>query len=304
MPKLQTNNMSVVIVGNGAIGNVVAYRCTQLGLCYGVITRAEKAIDLDFIDVNHETFRFPLPIIPLSLIGQSPLIILPVKAYQVSSFIEQVHELIEPWQTLVLLHNGMGTIEQIQKRLPQVNLVAATTTYGAFKPTTDQLALKGKGETHLGWIQHNNGNQSEIEDLLSSLLPPSIWHKDIRFALWRKLAINAAINPLTALYDIQNGELVKDQYQQQINALCDETTNIMGHLGFILESDELLNAVNHVIRQTSKNYSSMNRDIKAKRTTEIAFINGYIVDQASRLGLSSPLNLRMLNEIQYLETLN
>lgn len=297
----QHKNRQVAIIGNGAIGNLLAFRCRLLGLDYGVVSRNEQKIEIDVIDSNDEKVSFALPITPLKSIDQFKVILLAVKAYQVEPFITQAQALIQPWQTLVLLHNGMGTIELVQKKLPTINVVAATTTYGAFKPDTNQLAIKGKGETQLGWIQHPTANTNEIEELLSALLPPSTWHQDIRLALWRKLAINAVINPLTALYNIKNGELAQPGYQRQISALCDEISHIMQQLGFDLKTDDLLTAITRVIQQTGANYSSMNRDINAQRITEIDYINGYILKQAAKLGLSCPNNLALLNEIKQRE---
>jgi 2-dehydropantoate 2-reductase len=292
----------IAIIGNGAIGNLLAFRCHQLDYDYGVVTRDNQKIELDVSDIDNKHYRFPLPVTSINSIAESDIIIVPIKAYQVADFIEQAHRYIKPWQTIVLLHNGMGTIEQVQQQLPHNNLLAATTTYGAFKPQVNQLAIKGHGETQLGWIQRNITIQTtKIENMLSALLPPSNWHADILFSLWLKLAINAAINPLSALHEVKNGELAQAKYQIQIAALCDEITLIMQHLGFELESDRLINAVKHVIQQTRDNYSSMNRDLQAKRKTEINFINGYIVEQAARFNLPCPVNLALCTEIRQQE---
>lgn len=292
----------IAIIGNGAIGNLLAFRCHQLSYNYVVVTRDNQKIELDVSDIDNRQYRFHLPVGSLNSLAESDIIIIPIKAYQVADFIEQAHRYIKPWQTIVLLHNGMGTIERVRQQLPHNNLLAATTTYGAFKPQVDQLAIKGCGETQLGWIQCNVADHKvEIQNMLSALLPPSHWHNDILFPLWLKLAINAAINPLSALNKVKNGELAQAKYQIQITAICDEITLIMQHLGFELESDRLLNAVKHVILQTSDNYSSMNRDLQAKRKTEINFINGYIVEQAARFNLPCPVNLALCREIRQRE---
>lgn len=301
MSNYSSQRIQVTIVGNGAIGNVLATRCWQLQLNYGVITRNNQKIDLQVTDGEQAAYFIRLPIVPLAAITQSELVLLPIKAYQVSAFIEQALPYISEHQTIVLLHNGMGTIEYIQTRLPTVNIVAATTTYGAFKPSANKLEIKGKGATDLGWVQHSHGDKSAIEKLLSHLLPPATWYPDVRLPLWNKLAINAVINPLTALYNVQNGELAVPYYQQQIIRLCNEITLVMQHLGLAVESQKLLSRVNQVIAQTSANYSSMNRDVKAKRQTEIDFINGYIVEQAAQLGLSSVENSHLLHAIKGME---
>ena len=295
--------MKISIIGNGAIGKLLAFNCQQLKLDYQVITRGGLPIELEVTDnIDHQQ-RLSLPVSPLKSLSNSDIIILPLKAYQIAGFIEQHQSLIHAQQTLVLLHNGMGTIETVQQLLPHNSLIAATTSYGAFKPNNNTLQIKGIGESHFGWINQTRDCPTQIvETLLSAILPPTSWHQDIRLALWLKLAINAAINPLTALYNVPNGALSGSEFQTQISILCEEISRLMSCLGFTLGSVELLHKINKVIKDTADNFSSMNRDVHAKRRTEIDFINGYLVLQAKKCGLECPINLNLFNKIKALET--
>ncbi|WP_340680915.1 2-dehydropantoate 2-reductase [Paraglaciecola sp.] len=294
--------MKISIIGNGAIGNTLAFSCHQLKIDYQVFTRSGLETQLKVTDSKHKQWQLPLPVVPSSALRDSELIILPLKAYQIAEFIEQNQTQIQPWQTLVLLHNGMGTIETTLNLMPDINLIAATTSYGAFKPDADTLHIKGQGESHYGWVKKQaDGQHVAIEQLLSTLLPPSTWHADIRLALWLKLAINAAINPLSALYQVNNGELSAERFQTQIIGISNEISQVMAKLGFMQEPTALLRKVNKVIEDTANNFSSMNRDVVAKRPTEIDFINGYIIKQAQQYGIPCPLNLNLYNEIKALE---
>ncbi len=42
---------------------------------------------------------------------------------------------------------------------------------------------------------------------LQGVLPDVAWHNNIRAEMWRKLAVNCVINPLTALWNCPNGKL-------------------------------------------------------------------------------------------------
>lgn len=295
--------MKISIVGNGAVGNMLAVSCHKQQLDYQVFTRSEQATELKVTDSNNKQWRMPLVVHPLSALSHSELIILPLKAYQIAEFIEKNRSLIHSKQTLVLLHNGMGTIETCQQLLPNNNLIAGTTNYGAFKPDKSTLLIKGQGESHFGWVtQQTDCHRQVIEQALSSLLPPSTWHTDIRLALWLKLAVNACINPLTAIYEVTNGELRAEHFQTQIIGVCEEISQLMNYLGFVQEPQALIQKVNKVIEDTADNFSSMNRDVAAKRPTEIDYINGYIVHQAQRCGLPCPVNLNLLKKIKAMET--
>jgi 2-dehydropantoate 2-reductase len=204
----------------------------------------------------------------------------------------------------MLLHNGMGCIEQVKSLLPDNPIIAATTSYAAYKPDADTVIETGLGQTHGGWVSLKPAiEQKQVEDILSTLLPPCTWHQDIELALWHKLAINAVINPLSAIYQVNNGQLKAEQYQDDIAQLCAESALVMQASGLATSPSQLSERVYRVISDTAQNYSSMNRDIAFGRPSEIDYINGYLVQQAKRHNIAVPLNTRLLREIKDLESL-
>ena len=52
---------------------------------------------------------------------------------------------------------------------------------------------------------------------------------------------------------------------------------------------------------TAVNRSSMGQDVDYKRPTEIAAINGFIVDEARRLGLEAPVNFALTALVETLQ---
>ena len=59
----------------------------------------------------------------------------------------------------------------------------------------------------LGRRVKQDGDFSYLAETLQEVLPDVARHNTIRAELWRKLAVNCVINPLTALWDCPNGEL-------------------------------------------------------------------------------------------------
>ena len=292
----------LAIVGKGAIGGLMGFKCHQLGLDYQHLIKIPQQQSFKVTDITGVSHSLTPNTSVITKPTQFDLLILPVKAYQVLSVLEQLVPFIQPNHIIVLLHNGMGTIEQVKERLPNNPLIAATTSYGAFKPNANSLVETGLGQTHLGWITHcDKHSQQAIELVLSSLLPPSTWHPDISIALWKKIAINAVINPLTAIHQIKNGQLSNPQYQDNILGICAEIAKIMTAAGYAIDTTELVSDVKQVIDTTANNYSSMHQDIAFKRQTEIGFINGYVVNMAIKLKLSAPLNEKLVTQIDALE---
>jgi 2-dehydropantoate 2-reductase len=119
--------------------------------------------------------------------------------------------------------------------------------------------------------------------------------------LWKKLAINAVINPLTAIHNIKNGVLADRKYTVSTSNICNEIAKVMGALGYTVTNAELIENVNQVIADTANNYSSMHQDLKFKRQTEIAFINGYVTSKAAELNIEVPYNHRLVEQIRQRE---
>jgi 2-dehydropantoate 2-reductase len=297
-------DLNIAIVGNGAIGNLLAANSQKLQLNYHLLTRNGLQLELSIRRFEQQQQLFTPPIKSIHAPGDFDILLLPLKAYQIVPAIEQLRAHLQPRQTLVLLHNGMGSIEQVKLLLPNNPIVAATTSYAAYKPSADTMIETGLGHTHGGWVSSNIPSYREqVESLFSAILPPCTWHQDIELALWNKLAINAVINPLSAIYQISNGQLKAEQYQHDIAQLCAENAIVMQACGFATSQSELLERVHQVISNTAQNYSSMNRDIALGLPSEIDYSNGYLVQQAKKHKISVSLNTRLIGEIKKLEAL-
>jgi len=119
--------------------------------------------------------------------------------------------------------------------------------------------------------------------------------------LWKKLAVNAVINPLTAIHNIKNGQLADAQFSDTIAMILKEWRLVAQSCGIQIKLEEMSKVVYDVIHKTANNYSSMNRDIAAGKITEIEFINGFIINQAEINGIAVPENKKLVKRINQLE---
>ncbi|MBT1062958.1 2-dehydropantoate 2-reductase [Bowmanella sp. Y26] len=288
--------MNIVIVGQGAIGSALAARCEIQGLAYKVMGRTSTLQCIEWIAYQGERLAFlPESIEPLELKGNE-LIILPLKAYQILPAVTALKPYLTE-QTLLLLHNGMGTQSEIEALLPGLPLALGITRMAVLKQGT-QVTETGLGGSDLGWAlaPANTANREQAEHLLSSILVPCQWHAQIAPLQWAKLAVNAVINPLTALHNISNGELAQPQYQASIQALNEEIATLMQALN-IPGAQDIPSRLAQVINATAANYSSMHQDVIHGRPTEIDYINGYLLKEAERLGLALPHHLALWQKI-------
>jgi 2-dehydropantoate 2-reductase len=120
--------------------------------------------------------------------------------------------------------------------------------------------------------------------------------------LWKKLAVNAAINPLTAILRVRNGELLdRKELEPVIGMAMEEVWRVAARLRISVPTPpELHDEVRRVCRVTAANQSSMLRDVLAGRRTEIDAINGAVARLGRERGAIAPVNATLTGLVQAL----
>ena len=95
----------------------------------------------------------------------------------------------------MLVHNGMGTVEEL--RGVKQPLLLASTTRAARRD--GNVIIHVARAPRISDRQKLRGDYSYLAEVLQSVLPDVARHNNIHSAIWRKLAVNCVINPLTAL---------------------------------------------------------------------------------------------------------
>jgi len=290
--------MKITVLGCGALGQVWL---TALAHCghdvQGWLRVPQPYCSANVIDplgrVTNRTFIANDPL----FLAQSQLLLVTLKAPQVSTAVKNLESVMSENCPVLLLHNGMGTLGEL-KGLTQP-LLRGITTHAAMRDGT-VIKHVATGVTHIGPGNRKSEHWSEVADVLHEALPDVAWHDNIRAACWRKLAENCVINPLSVVYDCQNGAL--RQHQADIITLCDEISWVMEREGQSVASQSLQDQVLNVIETTAANTSSMLQDIRAQRLTEIEYITGFLLHRARTHGLVLPENTRLYDMIKRKES--
>lgn len=188
--------------------------------------------------------------------------------------------------------NGTGHIRKIASALPKARVLAAVTTEGAKRTSKYEVIRAGYGETLLESCEEE---QTQVLNVMmyftEALLKAGFTTKssnEIDRLVYRKLMINAIINPLTSIWRITNGELLHNSYRlQAMKQLYIEATRVYDALSIPYESD-LWEQVIEVCRSTASNRSSMCTDVMNGKATEISAINGSIIEMAKEAGVDVP----------------
>lgn len=124
-----------------------------------------------------------------------------------------------------------------------------------------------------------------------------------------KLSSNALLNPITALFDVLNGATVQNAPLSTVqNMLAAELSLVIRSLPELatipglnqrFSAERLKNLAIQLATKTAANSSSMREDVRrARPTTEIEYINGYIVKRGREVGVQAALNFMLVQMVK------
>lgn len=229
------------------------------------------------------------------------------KAQDTLAAVASVAQHLSSSARIVLLQNGLKVQQQLSQRYGEDRVFCLSTSHGAWLQAPFDVIHAGNGDAWLGQLGPGDGpSQARLQSLLA-LLPArdlNIQTDDNIIArLWRKLAINCAVNALTVIHDCRNGELLNiAQARKTLISLCDEISTVLQAIPGAPAMNDLHAQVHQVLTVTADNVSSTLQDIRRGRTTEIDHLNGYLGELANNHHIPCPVNEAVLQQMRVIES--
>ncbi|WDY58913.1 putative 2-dehydropantoate 2-reductase [Pseudomonas sp. PSKL.D1] len=278
------------ILGAGSLGTLWACRLARAGKAVRLILRDpqrlqayQQAGGLTLVEQDQAS-KYAIPAETAESRGPIHRLLVACKAYDAAPAIARLAPRLAQEGEVVLLQNGLGSQDEVAEQIPHLRCIFASSTEGAFREDDWRVRFAGHGFNWLG-DPANPATPEWLEELHDASIPTE-WTVDILTRLWRKLALNCAINPLTVLHDCQNGGLLG--HLPEVDAISAELARLLHCCGQPEAAENLDEEVQRVIVATSANYSSMYQDVRAGRRTEVHYLLGHACRTAERHGVEVP----------------
>lgn len=309
------NDKNILIVGTGALGTLFAARLSQAGYSVTMLGTWREGIaslqkdGVRLVDSNGNETRFKVHATddPRECVGTKYALVL-VKAWQTERAARQLSECLADHGLAVTLQNGIGNYETLSHVLDNTatekkreesskNSVVSVAKHSrvALGSTTTGATLIAPGVARAGGegvvsIQRHSAVPA-IEAALTSAKFNVHLIEDAQSLVWGKLVINAAINPLTALLRVPNGELLnRPAAREMMGQLAREAAEVARAENIKLPFDDPAAMAEDVARKTAANQSSMLQDVLRNAPTEIDAICGAVVKIGKKHNAETPIN--------------
>jgi len=298
--------MKVLVFGAGAIGSVLGALLSHRQ-DVTLVTRGEH---LDAIKSGGLTIdglvkeNFILKASGSSSISEKfDLILITVKSYATEEAAGICRDLLANGGTVLTVQNGIGNLEKLASVFGEEAVIAGVTSMAAHVLQPGTVDYVAEDVISLGSIKGAEGRISMVEKALNSAGIKTKKSQNITGVIWTKAIVNAAINPLTAVFDCRNGLVAENVVlRTQAEKVCQEGMKVATALDIRLEPEDVIGYTMDVAKRTAMNKSSMLMDIELKRRTEIDAICGSIVEAGKSKGVPTPAISRLYAIVKFMES--
>jgi len=235
--------------------------------------------------------------------GMRRLFIFTVKGYDTERAVRDILPITDEESAFLTLQNGVGNEEVLRAHFPDERIIGGVTSHGITFQEPGQIIHAGKGETVIGAIRREGDPLAkEVSELFTDAGIETRVTRNICGEVWAKLIVNAAINPITAITGLKNGQVPElPELAETVKGVVGEAEETARAAGIRLPGCNMLEKTFGVLRSTADNRSSMLQDILNGKRTEIDSINGAVVRYAERLGRDVPLNRTLTALVKAIE---
>jgi len=286
----------ILVVGAGSVGGFFGAHLAKNNPDVSFLLRAKTrdAVTLNGLTVRSAGGAFtvrPRVASDAQELPRPDLIVLGVKAYDLDEVMDQIGPVLSRETVILTLQNGVDTEDRLIARFKRDCVVGGVAYIYSRIVEPGVIDHYKKGAVAIGELM---GYESErlltIKELFMAAGIPCQLSKDIRCSKWEKMCWNCVFNPVTVLInDSVAKALDHPEMLGVIRQIVGEVTAISATLKVPLPLD-MSERVVKATQEIRDIHTSMYDDWKAGRPTEIAYLNGYIVEKGRELGIPTPVN--------------
>jgi 2-dehydropantoate 2-reductase len=298
---LRKHSMKVAVMGAGAVGCYYGAMLARAGHEVRIVGRAQHVEAVNARGLTLETSGFTEAIhvaatVDASGVAGADIILFCVKSNDTETAGNDMAPYLNERVTVLSLQNGVDNAERLEAVLKRP-VVPVAVYVATDMPASGHVRHHGRGELVIGECR---GSAAITEAFENAGIPTKVSDHVIE-ALWTKLIVNCAYNALSAVAQLPYGHLIEvDGAVDVLRDVVCECIDVAGRLGVSVPED-ILETVLGIAASMPSQYSSTAQDLARGKTTEIDYLNGYVVRKAAELSIAMPANRALLVMVKLIE---
>ncbi|MEO4053627.1 2-dehydropantoate 2-reductase [Solibacillus sp. CAU 1738] len=278
----------IYIIGAGAVGLLMASFLSESGHAVTVVTRRPKQAEkinmlgITRYEINGDQKTFEVQATSKLEITDGAIVIVTTKYDALQSIYPSLAKL-RPDVPLLFLQNGLAHMEKVLA-LQHENITFGSVQFGAQKGEETSVYHRGLGVLKLA-IARGDKRVVQLLDFIKLESFSVQLENDAEQMLFEKALLNCFINPLTALLEVKNGQLIHNEHAFYL--LQKLYKELMAAFPSV-EQTFPFQSVYDLCERTANNTSSMLADRQKNRKLETETIVGAVINKAKKIGQEVP----------------
>jgi 2-dehydropantoate 2-reductase len=237
-------------------------------------------------------------------VGETDLVILGVKAWQVPETARSIKPLVGPITAVVPMQNGVDAVPQLVDELGSDCVIGGLCRIVSFVVAPGHIRHAGfTPSIIIGELDNKRSDRiTRIENVFRHAGLDTTIAADIQVALWTKFLFIASFSGVGAVANAPAGVLRSDpKWRSQMLSAMQEIYALAHARGVKLPSDSVEKVMAAVDGLPEDATSSMHRDIAAGKPSELDSQNGAVVRMALEAGVDAPTHTLIYETLRPLE---
>lgn len=233
-------------------------------------------------------------------IGKLDYLICATKTYDIETSFESIKKCITLNTIILPLYNGVDATERIKILFPE-NTVLQGCVYIVSMIESPGI-IKKIGLYEKLFFGSKNAPVSKLNELQSIFQNANIESyliENIEETVWEKFIFISALASATSYLNQNIGGILNYPENKAVySSLLNEITAVAFAKGLALPNDIVTQTIIKLEKTPKDATSSMHRDLLAGRNTEVVSLTKYVVDQAVKFGVATPIYQMILDKLK------
>lgn len=230
-------------------------------------------------------------------------IFLCVKNYSLEQAVEEMKGAVTEDTVIIPVMNGVDAGERTRRLLSRGIVVDSLIYIVSFAGEDYSIYQQGDfADVRIGIMDANEREKRAVSEVAEILLKAGVDYEavdDIEREIWRKYILNCAFNVATAAYDNTIGELRDDANKaEEYKRLVWEAYAVAKMKGVHVTEEHAQIIADKFYKYEDDATSSLQRDIRAGKPSEVDVFSGYLVRAARKFGVEVPVSEKMYGMLQ------
>jgi len=301
--------MKIAIIGSGAVGGYFGAKLVKTGFQVSFLARGQQlqAIKTHGLRIKSilGDFEVPTPKASDSIkeLGPSDLILLSVKAWQVKEVSTQLLDIVHPQSLVLPLQNGVLAADELASDIDESQVLGGVCRIISKIESPGVINHFGATPSIVFGSLKNTapGKLDQVKEVLDQAGIHCKLSPDIRAEIWRKFGF-ICTGGLMAVARSPLGEIRQlDETRAMMVDLILEICALADTMAIDMETDFLPKTMGFIDNLPPETTFSMARDIWDGNPSELDYLNGAVVQLATKHQVEVPINKFVYNILKPLE---